>query len=198
MTELVPGVSNMILYSVQFNKELDDNVVAGVARRAVERPGAYLTTEQIYAGIVGALESDETLTDFIPGHAEQDYRDFLARVARRLDALRPWPQRPFQPVDPSSWGDLDGGRLIARIKLDTFDLEERLRQHFGRAGDGREAFALRLKSGAEVALAAQWWSASKDTALLLGDPRSPGVGVVQEFCDATGITRDEITIVEQA
>lgn len=190
-------VSNGILYGVQFAKELDDDVVARVARRAIERPDAYLTTEEMYSGIVEALASSETLTDFIPGpHSEQDYRDFLGRVVRQMDAMRPWPERPYLPVDPSS---LDPGntRLIGRIKLSIIGVEKRMHEPFARASDGRQAMALRLKSGAEVALAVGWWPDSKDIALMLADSHRAAADVLEEFSSATGITRDEIAPVER-
>lgn len=199
MTELGCGVSGMILYGVMFEKELGDDLATSVAKRAIEHPDAYLTTEQIYAGITEALQSQAVLTESIPGNrqSEQDYRDFLARVARHLDAMRPWPQRPFRAVDPQSWYDLDYARLIAWVKLSIIGIERRLHQVFGRAGDGRRVMALRLKSGAEVALVAQWWPDSKDVALLQRDPRLPPADVLAAFCIATGIIPDEITVVEQ-
>jgi hypothetical protein len=186
----------MILYGVMFEKELGDDLATSVAQRAIEHPQAYLTTEQIYAGITEALQSREVLTDAIPGNqqGEQEYRDFLAKVARNLDTMRPWPQRPFQPVDPLSWYDLDFARLIARVNLSVIDVERRLNQVFGRAGDGGRVLTLRLRSGAEVALFANWWADSKDVALLQRDPRLQPADVLAEFCTATGITPDEITV----
>jgi hypothetical protein len=189
----------MILYSVMFRQELDDHLAASVAQRAIEHPDGYATTEQIYAGITEALQSSTTLTESIPGHrhSEQDYRDFLDRVARHLDAMRPWPERPFQAVDPMSWHDLGYARLMARVRLSIIDLERRLRQVFGQAPDGGRVMALRLKSGVEVALVADRWPDSRDVALVQRDPRQRPADVLAEFCSATGITPDQITVVEQ-
>lgn len=199
MTELGRGVSNVILYGLLFQKELGDDLADSEARRAIERPDANLTTEQIYAGITEALQSDAVLTESLPGHShsEPDYRDFLARVARRLDAMRPWPQRPFQAVDPLSWHDLGHARLIGRVKLSITGVQGRLHQPFGQAGDGRLVMALRLKSGTEVALVAQRWPDSKDVALLQHDPRLPPADVLADFCTATGIAPGEITVTWQ-
>jgi hypothetical protein len=190
------GVSGMILYRVMFEKELGDDLAASVAQRAIEHPDAYLTTDQIYAGITEALQSREVLTDAIPGNrqSEQGYRDFLTRVAGQLDAMRPWPQLPFQAVDPLSWYDLDYARLIARVKLSVIEVERRLHQAFGQVADGSQVMALRLKSGTEVALFAQWWADSKDIALLQRDPRLQPADVLAEFFAATGITPDEIAV----
>lgn len=190
-------VSNGILYSVQFAAELDDGTVDRVARSVIENPSAYLSTEQMYEGIAGALASDATLTELIPGHrhSEQEYRDFLGKVLRRLDAMRPWPKRPFQQMDPLSWGTLDSVRLIARIKLSTLGVQRRLHKVFGEAEDGREVIALRLNSGTEVAIIAEWWPGSKDAALVLRHPGQAVAGVIEEFCAATGITSDEIEAV---
>lgn len=197
MTDLGRGVSGVILYSVLFDQELGDNAAARVATRAVENPDAYLTTEQIYTGIAEALASNEMLTESWPGHqhGEQQYRDFLARVARHLDAMRPWPQRPFQAVDPMSWHDLDHARLTGRIKLSIIGVEGRLHHAFGQVTDGRQVMTVRLKSGPGVALIAQWWPDSKDIALLQRDPRLPPAHVLAEFCIATGISPDDITVL---
>lgn len=198
MTQPGHGVSNVILYSVLFDRKLGDDVVTRVAKRAVENPDAYLTTGQIYDGIAEALASNHMLTESMTGnpHGEQEYRDFLARVAQRLDEMRPWPPRPFHAVDPVSWHGLDNARLIARVKPGIIGVERRLHEVFGRAGDGRQVMTLRLKSGTEVALAAQWWPDSDDVALLQRDPHLPAADVLAEFCAATGLIRDEITVVD--
>jgi hypothetical protein len=189
-------VSNIILYRVMFEKDLDDALAAAIADQAIQRPDANLTTEQTYAGIIDALHSNAVLTEAMDGHrhSEQEYRAFLARVAHHLDAKRPWPQRPFETVDPLSWYDLDYARLIGRVKLSILGVQGRLHQVFGRAGDGGQMMALRLKSGVEVALFANWWADSKDVALLQRDPRLQPADVLAEFSAATGITPDEITV----
>lgn len=189
------GVSNGILYGLIFAEDLDDDRVVYVANGIVDEPAGYLTTEETYAEIADALASDETLTEGIPGHShsEMDFRDFLARVVRRLDEMRPWPERPFQVLNPLSWDDPDSARLVARVKVSVLNLEPRLHGTFRRSGDGRRVLTLRLLSGVEVALVLQWWPGSMDTALLMRDPSLPVAEVLEEFLAATGITRDEIT-----
>jgi hypothetical protein len=198
MNQLSDRVSSLILYTVLFDQQLDEATVAYVARRAAEHPQAYLTTDEIYAGIAGALQSDAVLTGAQPGnrHGEQEYRDFLRRLLGRLDDLRPWPELPFRAVDPSSWPDLGAAQPVARIRVSFVQVEHRLKKAFEHVGETRRLLmVLRLKSGTEVALAARWWAGSKDVALLKGDPRLRDRQVVAEFRSLTGFTENEITLL---
>jgi hypothetical protein len=200
MTEPWHTVNELILFSVLFDAQLGDAAVTRVAQRAIAHPDAHLTTEQIYTGIAGALRSPEPLAASVPGnrHGEHEYRDFLARVLQRLDELRPWPERPFQAIDPGEWPDLGHARLVARVTLGIAVVQERLRQPFGQVASGGDlVMTLRLRSGAEVALVPQWWPGSDDVALLLRGPHRDPAGLVAEFCMATGIMRYEVTAASQ-
>lgn len=198
MTEPAHGVSNMVLYSLLSVERLDDDIVYSVAERAIVRPDGYRTTQQMYTGIAEALRSDDVLTAAIPNsrHGEDEYRDFLRRLLQRLDELRPWPEQPFLLTDPELWYDIDHARLIGRVKLSVTGVQRRVRVPFGKLWD-RLVMTLRLRSGAEVALVADWWPDSKDVALLERDPRLEPADVLAEFCIATGITPDEIAVADQ-
>lgn len=189
-------VNQVILYSLLGETSPGEARLARVAKRAVEHPDAYLTTAEIYAGIAEALRSDAPLTESLPGTkpSEQEYRAFLGRLLDRLDAMRPWPERPFQVLDPSQWQDLDQMLLTARIRLDLLLLQQRLHRSFGHVGD-REVLALRLKTGTEVALVAHWWPGSDDIALLQKDPHLPPGRVAEQFEVATGLTPDEVSVL---
>lgn len=195
-----PFATTGILYTLIFQKDLDDSLVDATARREIERPGGGLTTEEIYAQVKQGLASDAILTDSIPdtGHSEQEYRDFLVKVLRRLDELRPWPEQPFRSLDSYTWEHMDSARPAARIKLTTLGVQKRLHKPFTSTADEGLAIVLRLKSGTEVALRPAWWPGSKDAALLLHDPDRPLADVLAEFCAATGITADEIAPVTEA
>jgi hypothetical protein len=197
-------VNKVALYGLLGNTSPDEAAVTGLAERAVENPDGYLTTEEIYAGIAEALRSGTILTDALPGPlpSEHEYRAFLGLVLDRLDALRPWPEAPFQNLDPLLWRDWGDMPVAARIRLSFLQLMPRVRRVFvhvdddPRIGD-REVLALRLKTGTEVALVARWWPDSKDVALLQRDPRLPPRQVVAEFLDATELSEDEVALVEE-
>jgi hypothetical protein len=197
VADLWRRVSNSILDSMQFERELGDPEVARFAHEMIRRPFTYLTTEQEYAAITEALGTDVRLTELIPGpHREQEYRDFLKRLLDRLDAMRPWPEPPLRPVDVSQWPDLADAQLVARIRLGPVKVEERLQRGTWQDGDlYRRVMALRLRSGTELALVARWWPDSKDVALLLRDPHEEPPAAVAEFRSATGLGADEITLL---
>lgn len=193
MTELWQGTSNTVLYSIQAEPELNDAVVARIARALLEHPLSDLTPEQEYAGLAEALQSGAQLTEFMPGrHSEEQYRDFLRRLLTRLDALRPWPEPPFRPLDMSHWDSFAGAQPMARLSSDYLNIQERLHRAFTKTGD-QEVLMLRLKSGDEVALVNPWWPESSDTAILHRDPGRNPEQVLAAFLDATPFTSDEIT-----
>jgi hypothetical protein len=189
------AVSDSILESVQLEKELGNTEAMRLGREIVRRPLRYLTTEEEYAAIAEALRTDADLSERIPSpHGEQEYRDFLRRLLNCLDALRPWPELPFRPVDVSGWHDFNDARLTARIKLSVIGVERQLGRAF-RHTDGvqNRILGLRLNSGTEVVLVDKWWApGSKDVALLQRDPRQPPAQVIAEFRDATGLTGDQV------
>jgi hypothetical protein len=194
VAELWRNVSDSILESMQF-EELGNAEALRFAREIIGRPLQYLTAEEEYAAIAEALGTDARLTELDPGpHGEQEYRDFLRRVLSSLDALRPWPELPFRPVDVSQWHDFDGASLVARIKLSVLGVERQLHRAFRHAYVvPNRVLGLRLNSGTEVVLVDKWWApGSKDVALLQRDPGQPTAQVIAEFRDATGLTGDQV------
>ncbi|CCH16214.1 hypothetical protein [Micromonospora lupini] len=85
------GVTNQILYGLMFTPQLDDSSASQMATAMAERryfgdgPAVYadaIARAQRYAGPL----TDEIETP----HSEQDFRDFLRRLAGELDERRPW------------------------------------------------------------------------------------------------------------
>lgn len=79
-------VINGLLYTVQFDESLDEQVVTEVAdlieQRTVLEGGKDLHAKAIKA----ALAHSYVLTSFIPeAHGEIEFRDFLARLLRSLE-----------------------------------------------------------------------------------------------------------------
>ncbi|GAA4609555.1 hypothetical protein GCM10023195_38670 [Actinoallomurus liliacearum] len=187
------GLINGILYATQFERTLDDEVVGRIARALLEEPILHLTPEQEYEGIVAGLRSEEPLTGQIPQpHDEEAVREFLGKVVRRLDALRPWPELPIATIGPEHWTEFGGARPIARVQVPILDVQGRLRTIFHRLDDGHDILLLRLRSGAEVALITPWWVGSDDSALLLKSQDVPAPQVIEEFGTATGWGPDDV------
>src|SRR5512135_1195421 len=94
------GVSNAVLYSVQFDRELDDAVLDRVVRLLFEQPMWDLSPEDEYSALAQAVRSPDPLTGDIPQpHSDHEFRGFLQRLLGRLDAMRPWPPLPYQSLD---------------------------------------------------------------------------------------------------
>lgn len=188
------GLVNAILYTVQFERQLDEEAIDRVAHTLIERPLLGLTPEQEYDALVAALRSDEPLTGDIPQpHSEAAVGGFLAGVANRMDGLRPWPEPPFIQLNISEWDRFASARPIARVHVWYIQAQERLRRGFDQVETGRDVLLLRLPSGAEVALVTPWWAGSDDLALLQNTPGRPPQQVIDEFRKATGFGADEIT-----
>jgi hypothetical protein len=193
-------VNMVILYSLLGNTSGDEAMVRSLAKRAIEHPDAYLTTEEFYAGIAEMLRSDAVLTGSLQGllPSEHEYRVFLGHLLDRLDGMRPWPEPPFHVVNETLWHDWGSMRVAGRIRLSLLRLMQRLQHVFLHLTDEprigtRDILALRLKAGTEVALVTRWWPGSSDIALLQRDPHLPPGQVVSQFREATGLSEDEVT-----
>jgi hypothetical protein len=198
MAEWWRGFSNVVLYGLLFDDALDDAVVDRVAQGIIEQP-FMPTSEQDYAAIAEALRSGARLTDSLPNnpHAEHDYRDFLERVLDRLDSMRPWPVPPYVAIDVPQWQYLDGAQAVARIHLGHMKIAARIHRAFRQAAQyGGRILVLRLRSGSEVAMVYPWWPDSTDVAVLVRNPYQAPPEVVEEFRVATGLTQDEVTLLE--
>jgi len=85
------GVVNQILYGVMDTPTLDDKVVDEMAEAMVEHR-YFIEGPALYVeAIAEALKYSGPLTDtFETPHSEETYRDFLARLAKKLESLKPW------------------------------------------------------------------------------------------------------------
>ena len=188
------GVTNVVLYSVQFDRELGDPVAAQDGAVLARKHAVGLTPQAAYDALAQASRSAAPLTGDIPqSHSDQEFREFLRRLLGRLDTLRPWPDLPYRRLDASRWADFAAARPIGRIGMGYVRAQERLRRIFDRLDDGnsREVLLLRLRSGDEVALVGAP-QAAEVTVLQRASDR-PAAQVLAEFVNATGFTADEVT-----
>jgi hypothetical protein len=204
-------VANGILYSVQFKRQLDDAVVDRIAHAVLTEPLFDLTATENYESIVDALRTEAKLTELIPApHGERDFRDFLLRLVKRLDALRPWPEASYQRLDvrpdAALWDGFSRARPIAALRLDSLAIERRLHRMFQHvagsdSGDGDDSdrgllvLVLRLASGEELALVAAGDPGGSEVTLRAREPLAVEAAeqLLTAFRDATGFTPDEVT-----
>jgi hypothetical protein len=191
------GVNNAVLYSVQFDRVLDGPAVDRIARLLLENTPLRLTPQQAYDALAHALRSDTPLTGDMPQpHGEREFRGFLRDLLGRLDAMRPWPQAPYDRLDAARWADFTGARPIGRLGMGYVQAQERLKKIFDRVEDGgtREVLLLRLRSGAEVALVGA--PGAREVTVLqrpIDEPAQPPAQALAELASATGFRPDELT-----
>jgi hypothetical protein len=196
-------VANGILYSVQFKRQLDDGVVDRIAHAILTEPLFDLTATENYESIVDALRTEAKLTELIPApHGEREFRDFLLRLVKRLDALRPWPELPYQRLDvrldAALWDGFSQARPIAALRLDSLAVERRLHrmfQHVAEGDRGLLVLVLRLASGEELALVAADDPAGSEVTLRVREPLAAEAAepLLAAFRRASGFAPDEVT-----
>jgi hypothetical protein len=169
------GAVNGVLYVVQFEPVLDEQVVATTADQLVARPMFDQPVQRTVDQLREGLASGEQLTGVIPQpHDEAAVRDFVGRLVDRLETMRPFPV-------PANWKQA----------------ADRLRRGIERADD-RAVLVLQLDSGDVVALVDDWditpagGHRDGESALLSASPK-PAAELVDAFRAATGFTADEVT-----
>ncbi len=189
------GVVNGILYTVQFQQELDDAQVERTARAMIAEPLYDLPTVEIRDAVSAALDSDEQLTQLIPeAHGEAEFRAFLRRVVERLDALRPWPEPAYRRLPAETWRELAGAPVVAHVPLSHVKLQERLRKLFQPVADGavrRPVLVLRLAAGDVVAFAGSTQPAGTGVDVHYAGPR-PAAEVLRDLQAAAGLSPAEL------
>lgn len=190
------GEINRLLYGLMFERTLDDRLVDTAAKGLLHGQVRGSDPQAYQDAIRQALATDATLSDtFETPHGEAEFRDFLRRLAARLDELRPWPPPPYRKVDISEWRGFDHGRPIARIDATPLDVQDRLHVLLDRlpAGDkNAEALILRLRSGETVALLGS--TGRRGVTVLQRDAGDPG-RTLAAFAEHTGFPADQLTPV---
>ncbi len=187
-------VINGLLYTVQFREALDEDYAAHLAKYFIDRPLAGLTADQQYTALSTAADSGTELTQMIPeAHSEADFRSFVGMVVAQMDALRPWPEPPFERVTLARWDEFPTPVVIGRLTLMAPDVQSSLKMALRTLpGLNLRGLVLRLKSGALVALIARWWPESRDTAVIAQDDERDPDEILRELLDATQFPEEEL------
>lgn len=189
------GYVNQILYGVSLRAPAGDDLVDGLATKLIEQRVFTNPVERYYDAVRAGLRSGEPLAVHEEFQAEDAVRDLLARLVRRLDERRPWPEHPFYALDESEWGEraqLFDGPVIARIPRSPFDVGDHLFRVFTsiRSG-GAEVYVLvlRLRTGQLVVLRSTAGYAAPGVELLAHtDPGS----TITAFRELTGLEADPV------
>jgi hypothetical protein len=186
-----------LLEFVRFEPVLGESVVVKTADAILHTRMLRDPPDRVAAAIDEGLAGTVRLTELAPGgRDEADFRDFLARLRRRLEDLRPWPEWRYEQVGRSAWG-ASGVRPVAHLALSTVRLGNLLGVLFERvteAGTAVDMVVLRLADGPTVALAREVGSSRPGTGLLVRGVE-PADAVLAAFLGATGIGRDQVTWV---
>ncbi|MFE3445568.1 hypothetical protein ACFXNW_21265 [Nocardia sp. NPDC059180] len=189
------GVVNALLYSVQFDDLDSASTVQKIADTMVARPFLGVSPEEGYQALVEGLDSTDLLTASIPTeHGEAEFRWFLAAVLGRLDAMRPWPEPPFQCLPDSRFEEFANASAIGVSNRPVWRIEQVLGQQFQRRNDSQQAFLLlRLHSGAEVGFIAPYWPESSGIAILTTSRDRAAEDVLRELIECTDLEPRQVT-----
>jgi hypothetical protein len=192
------GAVNGVLYVVQFEPVLDEQVVATTADQLVARPMFDQPVQRTLDQLREGLASGEQLTGVIPQpHEEAAVRDFVGRLVDRLESMRPFPVPAYRKLPAHSHGEVLSAPAVGRVAYDWKQAADRLRRGIERVDD-RAVLVLQLDSGDVVALVDDWditpagGHRDGESALLSASPK-PAAELVDAFRAATGFTADEVT-----
>jgi hypothetical protein len=189
---LVRGHVNAVLYGLIFVRDLDEDAVRRLAdsllnqRHFPDPPGPY--AEAVKAVLRDGRVPPQSLA-MVDSRSEQEILDFLTRLDRHLDELRPWPRPAFLKLDVARWSEFAEARPVAHVDLDVHRLTGLLNRGFDEVvvdGERRQVAVVELRSGELVALLGAGRPAAGFT-LLLRDPGDPGE-VLARFCEYTRLS----------
>jgi hypothetical protein len=120
--------------------------------------------------------------------------DFMDRLARRLDELRPWPQPPFRKIR-KMWKALGPWRSLARLKLGSDTIEGTFTGTFEYFDeDGLHVMVLELGSGETVAIAGSNDQINhRGYVLAQQDVAAEPTETIAHFCEYSGIAPQLVT-----
>lgn len=193
------GIVNTILYSVQFEAELDVSVANRIAEGLLERPVGLLSADDEYTSLAAGLRSGAPLPTLVQmRHPADELREFLALVVDRMDSMRPWPVPPYVQLPDEYFTELHGSLPIARISHSPDETAARLSRGFSFDGQGLQYLLLRLRSGIVVGFVSPYWNGSADVAVFCIDPDRNGDNALRELMDTGRLAPGAIFELEEA
>ncbi|KAF0848197.1 hypothetical protein [Nocardia caishijiensis] len=182
------GVVNAILYSVQFEKELDNSVVDRIAYALLTEPLGTFTQEDEYRILTDGLAAGTPIPEVVSmpeGAAE--LREFLNRIVARMDAMRPWPSLPYHRLSADSVSAFKNAVPIARISTSVNDIEARISRGFYWGTDFGTFIPLKMKSGRVLGMFTPFWDDSDDLVLVTATDEPEPSAAIEELLSATRI-----------
>jgi hypothetical protein len=194
----VSGYVNMVLYGIDFVPDLaDDDFIRWHADSMIDQR-TYVGSVADYSAAIKAVLATGRLPrltlEMNTRHSEEELLDFLRRLDRHLDGLRPWPGPAFVRLDVQRWSEFAHARPIARVDDSIHQLGSRLKRRFDEVeigGQTRPVAILELRSGHLVALLGPAGRTGTIT-LLQPDTTDPGE-VIACFCEYTRLPPERVT-----
>ncbi|MFE7718018.1 hypothetical protein ACFU44_03130 [Nocardia rhizosphaerihabitans] len=181
-------VVNAILYSAQFEKELDDHVVGRIAYSLVTEPLATLTPEEQYQALSDGLATGAPLPTLVQMPQDPaELREFLGRVVARLDDMRPWSTLPYLRLPEDSVSSFKDATPIARISARVDDIQARISRGFYWGSEYGIFIPLKMRSGRIIGMFTPFWDDSDDIVLVDATHDPDPDAVIDELLSVTRI-----------
>src|SRR5688572_12027452 len=116
--DLARGVMNQLFYPIDGAPDLSDATAARLVDNLIEGRLFATTVAEFAAAIDHTLRAGELhpqTAEVSRRYSPPELLDFLRRVARQLDARRPWPPPRFDKLDVVHWDTFGQAAPIARI-----------------------------------------------------------------------------------
>ncbi len=195
----VRGLMNQLLYGVDQVRDLTAAAaVEHCAERVIGQRYFRQPAERYKQALEATLNRGSLPTqsrELSRRFSEAELLEYLARLDRRLDELRPWPRPAFLKLDISAWNGFGDAEPLATINRPAIDVIGLLNRGFDPvptpAGE-LPVMVLRLRSGEVVALVGSIDHRSTVFTLVSRDP-GDAVQVIDHFCRFTGFPADEVS-----
>ncbi|MFC9966184.1 hypothetical protein ACFVH4_18305 [Nocardia ignorata] len=182
------GIVNAVLYSVQFEKELDNSVVDRIAHALLTEPLGTFTPDEEYRILKVGLAAGEPIPEVVPmRQSPAELRNFLSRIVARMDATRPWPSLPYQRLPEDSVSAFKNAVPIARISASVNDIETRISRGFYWGTDFGTFIPLKMKSGRVIGMFTPFWDDSDDIVVVVATDEPEPAEAINELLSTTRI-----------
>ncbi len=197
------GLVNQVLYGIDRVRDLGDETMVARCADSIIDQRHFRRPVGEYAEAIGSTLRAGRLpvpaSELSRRYDEEELLGFLARLAQRLDALRPWPRPAFRRLDVAEWDGFVDATLIARIERPMHQITGVLNRSFDSVplGDRKlPVLILELRTGDVVALMGSVEPATTHAVLLQRDPGDPAE-TIGRFVECTGFAPGDVIPVAQ-